>query len=169
MMHIDDELVSLLDFVETTCKIDNDSSASTIINEFCNILTSKYSFESNRCYKAEASDKTRHVILPISIILKIFITDNMRKFINQEALLQNLKIVLAKSYIVSNTLCCCCPKKLKKAVSHASAFNLFVKKGDVELRRFNNLKKNIKLLISLDIEGNICCFVNASFIKFTSI
>lgn len=153
MKHNADELVSLNDFVETICKIENNDSITSITNEFCSILTSKYSYESNKCFKADSFDKTRHILLPIELVLKIFLNENIRRTINHESLLNKLQALLEKAYIISNPTCCCCPKKMKKAVSHAFSFTEFVKQGDVEMRRFNLMKADIKFLICLDIEG----------------
>ena len=154
MNHNGYELVSLHDFIENVCKLDTEASVFSISNEFCAMITSKYSYESNKCMKAEALDKTRHILVPVGLVLKIFATESIGKNINQEIFLKKLKDLLTKKYTFMNFTCCCCPKKLKKSLAHVSSFTEFVRQGDAELRRFNKIKHKIKFLLCLDIEGN---------------
>lgn len=154
-MHYDgEEYVSLLDFIETVCKKE---AATSIASNFCTFLTSKYSYEGNKCFKAEGLDKTRHILLPIEIVLEIFVNENIKETIILESFNTKLNEVLSKNYIITGSTCCCCPKKMKKAVSHAASFTDFVRQGEVELRRFNSLKPTINLLVCLDIEGKYSC------------
>lgn len=153
MHHEGDTYVSLLDFIEILCKIDKNETILTIANDFCNFLTTKYCFVGNKCFKAEASDKTKHILLPVDLVLQIFISENFAKYLVLDSFDSNINLTLSKNYVVSSSCCCCCPKKLKKALYNASSFTEFVKQGEVELRRFQKLKPKINYLISLDIEG----------------
>lgn len=155
-MHYEgDDYVSLLDFIEHLCDNNKDiETISAIANDFCILLTSKYSFEGNKCFKAEALDKTRHILMPIGLVLKIFVCENIKKKIIRESFESQFNFILSKNYIINGPSCCCCPKKLRKAVTHLVSFNEFVRQGQSEVRRFQSLKPKIDFLISLDIEGN---------------
>lgn len=152
--------LSLQDFVENICQPGKNESYTSLYNEFCTILTSKYSYENNKCFKAESSDKARHILFRLDLVLEIFTTENIKRAIVAKAFSSQLNAILKKEYFITETTCCCCPKKLKKAVARACAFTEFVRQGDVELRRFNSLKPNIKFLICLDIEGIYIIFCN---------
>lgn len=153
MRYEGDSFISLQDFFENICQPGKNESYTSLHNEFCTILTSKYSYENNKCFKAESSDKTRHILLRLDLVLEIFMTESIKRTIVNRAFSSQLNELLKKEYLVTDTTCCCCPKKLKKAVARASAFTEFVRQGDAELRRFNSLKPNIKFLFCLDIEG----------------
>ena len=153
MYHDGEIYVSLLDFIETMCNIDNNEAALSIGIYFCNFLTSKYSFEGNKCFKAEASDKTKHIMFPYELVLEIFMCENIKNTIIYKSFNAKISDILSKKYTITHTTCCCCPKKLKKAVSHAASFSDFVRQGQAEVRRFQSLKSEIKFLVSLDIEG----------------
>ena len=161
------DLVSLNDFVEIMCK-PNDVKSTTvsISNEVCTLISSKYSFKGNKCYKAEALDKTRHLLFSLELILEIFMKENIRKTIVESNFMQNLLFIQSKMYTITNSMCCCCPKKLKKGFAHASSFTEFVRQGDVEMRRFNSIKPSIKFLICLDIEGIRLIFIYHYFYMF---
>lgn len=148
-----EDFISIHEFVEVICQPDKNESFTSILNEFCTLLTSKYSYDGNKCFKAEALDKTRHILFRLDLVLEIFLLESIRRTIMNELFASKLNDILNKDYLISGSTCCCCPKKLKKAVTRASAFTDFVRQGDVELRRFNSLKPNIKFLICLDIEG----------------
>lgn len=153
-MHYDgDDFLSIHDFVAIMCNCDKKESESSILNEFCTIMTSKYSFEELRCFRAQADDKTRHILFPTYLILDIFMNENIRRFLILDSFIEKLKKISQNNYFISNLICCCCPKKLKKSISAASSFTEFVKKGDAEMRRFNSLRHSIKYVVSLDIEG----------------
>lgn len=154
IMHFEGEnFISIHEFVEVMCRLDKNESFSSILNEFIMLLTSKYSHENNKCFKAEASDKTRHILFQLDLVLEIFINESIRRTIMGNSFASNLNKILESNYAITDSTCCCCHKKLKKVVARASDFTDFVRKGDVELRRFNSLKPSIKFLISLDIEG----------------
>lgn len=156
MYHEGDDYISLLDFVEQICNSNkNIDTIISIANDFCNFLASKYSFEGNRCFKAEALDKTRHILVPVELVLEIFVCENIKKTIMHESFETQFKFIRSKNYIITGPTCCCCPKKLKKALTHVVSFNEFMRQGQVEVRRFQSLKPKIKFLVSLDIEGNI--------------
>lgn len=155
-MHYDgDDFLSIHDFVEILCKSDKKESISAILNEFCTVMTSKYSYEGCKCFKAQAVDKTRHILFSTSLILDIFMNENLRRFILPDFFMEKLNEISQRSYFIICGICCCCPQKLKKRIAYATSFTEFVKQGDAEMRRFNSLRHNMKYLVSLDIEGNI--------------
>lgn len=153
MRYEGDCYISLQDFFENICQPGKNESYISLYNEFCTILTSKYSYEKNKCFKAESSDKTRHILFRLDLVLEIFTAESIKRTLVTGTFSSKLNEILKKEYLITETTCCCCPKKLKKAVARACAFTEFVRQGDVELRRFNSLKPNIKFLICLDIEG----------------
>ena len=154
-MHYEgDDYVSLLDFIEILCKIDKNDTIKSISIDFCGYYSSKYSFEGSKCFKAEALDKTKHILVPVELVLEIFTRENIKRTIVFESFDTLLNALLSKSYIISGSTCCCCPKKLKKAVAHAASFTEFVRQGQKEVRRFQSLMPKINFLVSLDIEGN---------------
>lgn len=160
MYHEGDDYISLLDFVEQICNSNkNIDIISSIVNDFCNFLTSKYSFEGNKCFKAEAMDNTKHILVPVELVLEIFVCENVKKTVISESFETQFNFIRSKNYIITGPTCCCCPRKLKKAVIHAVSFNEFVRQGQVEVRRFQSLKPKINFLVSLDIEG-----INSSLI-----
>jgi hypothetical protein len=150
-----DNFISIHDFVEVICQPDRNESFNSILNEFCTILNSKYSYDDYKCFKAEALDKTRHILFRLDLVLEIFLLESIRRTVTSNSKLFSSKLsdVLKKDYIITGSTCCCCPTKLKKVVARASAFTDFVRQGDAELRRFNSLKPSIKFIICLDIEG----------------
>lgn len=148
-----EEFVSIHDFIETMCQLGKNESFSSLINELCSLVTSKYSYEGNKCLKAEAADKTRHILLRLDLVLEIFMNENIGRTITNINTLAKLNSILLREYFPTDYTCCCCPKRLKKAVARASSFSEFVKKGAVELRRFNAIKPSIQSIICLDIEG----------------
>lgn len=155
MYHEGDDYISLLDFIEEICNINNNNdTVISIANDFCNFLTSKYSFEGNKCFKAEALDRTKHILVPVELVLAIFVCENIKKTIMSESFESQFNSVRSKNYIITGPTCCCCPRKLKRAVMYADLFNEFVKQGQAEVRRFKSLQPKINFLVSLDIEGN---------------
>ena len=148
-----EEFISIHEFVESMCQPDKSEYFTSILNEFCTLLTSKYSYDGNKCFKAEALDKTRHILFRLDLVLEIFLLERIRRTIVSKYFTSKLNEILKKDYLIVDTTCCCCPKKLKKVVARASAFTDFVRLGDVELRRFDSLKPITKFLICLDIEG----------------
>ena len=151
------DLVSLNDFVQTMCKPEiektKNESILHIVNEFCSLISSKFSYEGNKCFKAEASDKTRHLLFDVELVLEIFMTNNMNKNITTKTFINDLKNLLEKKYLIFVSACCCCPKKLKKSLAQSISFTEFVRQGDVDLRRFNSIKSTLRFIICLDIEG----------------
>lgn len=153
MFHNGVDLISLNDFIQTMCKPNKNDSISHISSEFCALVSTKFSYDGNKCFKAEASDKTRHLLFDIELVLEIFMTDKMSKIINTKTFIADLKSLLEKKYLIFMPSCCCCPKKLKKSLAQSISFTEFVFQGEVELRRFNSIKPSIRFLICLDIEG----------------
>lgn len=169
-MHLEgEEFISIHDFVEVMCQHDKNVSFTSILNEFCTLFTSKYSYDGNKCFKGEASDKTRHILFRLDLVLEIFLLECIKKTIKIEFFDSKLNEILKKDYLITGITCCCCPIKLKKVVARVSAFTDFVRQGDAELRRFNSLKPSIKFLMCLDIEGkSLFCHV-FKFYKLMSI
>lgn len=155
MFYNDVDLVSLNDFVQTMCKSEKNASISNITNEFCSSVLSKFSYEGSKCFKAEASDKTWHLLFDVELVLEIFMIDNMAKNIATKTFIIDLKSLLEKKYSILISTCCCCPKKLKKSLARSISFTEFVRQGDEELRIFNSIKSSLRFLICLDIEGII--------------
>ena len=149
------DLVSLNDFVQTMCRSEKNASISFIANEFCSLILSKFSYEGSKCFKAEAPDKTWHLLFDVELVLEIVMIENMAKNITTKTFITDLKSILEKKYFISISACCCCPKKLKKSLARSISFTEFVRQGDKELRRFNSIKSSLRFLICLDIEGII--------------
>lgn len=158
MRHEGEDYISIHEFTETMCHLEQNELSTSVVNEFCTFLTSKYSYENNKCFKAEAFDKTRHILFRLDLVLEIFMCESIKRRLVSKNFASKLNEILTKEYFIMCTTCCCCPKKLKKAVASASAFTDFVRQGNVELRRFNSIKSNVKFLICLDIEGILRLF-----------
>ena len=148
-----DDFISIHEFVEVICLPNKNESFTSILNEFCTVFSSKYTYDGNKCLKAKAIDKTCHILFRLDLVLEVFSAESIKKTITNKLFTSKLDSILNKEYYNLESTCCCCPKKLKKVVARASAFTDFVRQGDTELRRFNSLKPGIKFLVGLDIEG----------------
>lgn len=159
MLHSGFNLVSLNDFIRNCCVLKDKDSINIIGNIFCKLITSKYMFDGNACFKAEAEDKTRHLLFELDLVLEIFYDESLFNTLISRSFQENLRNLSNKQFIISTPACCCCPKKLKKHFSHSESFSEFVRKGDVEMRRFESLKHSLKYIVCLDIEGNLYFYI----------
>jgi hypothetical protein len=158
MLYEGTEVISIIDFVSLICKIDSPALFTEICSSFCSFICAKYSYEDNICLKAEYFDKTRHLLFSLDLVLHVFGSENIQKYISNEDFSNILNSIISKNYTITSSSCCCCPKKLKKAITHSTSFNQFVRMGEEELRKFNTLKSSIRFLICLDIEGKVSSF-----------
>jgi hypothetical protein len=146
------QLVSVNDCLRSIC-FPNNSKASieTFFSKFSR-LVDKNLYRSCRCYRADAEDKTKHILLELDLIFLV-ITD--QEFIEHLEAKHFENSILSKQFFNLEHTCCCSSKKLTKALTFSESFSDFVKAGPVMLNSFNSMKSQLHRIVCLDIEGKI--------------
>lgn len=153
------QVVSINDCIRKMCFPSNpNASISTLISKFV-LLISKYLYEGAHCYRADAEDKTKHVLIELDLLLSVF-SDN--------GFVANLKASFVDSALLSREFfnlvaCCCCCTKVKKALICSESFSDFVKAGPVLLNSFYKIKSRLEKIVCLDIEGKAPVCLSANF------
>lgn len=144
------DFVSLNDVLRACFPNNPNASITTIGGQFLVNFTNN-TYENIPCFRADASDKTKHILVELDIVLQVFASNELKKF--APLVSTALSGLMNKSFQNLETICCCCPKKLKKAFIQSETFSDFVRSGPVVLNSFNAIKHTISYIACLDIEG----------------
>lgn len=151
LMLVDDiQLVSVNDCLRSICFPNNPkASISSLFGKFSH-LVDKHLYQNCRCYRADAEDKTKHILLELDLIFLVITDQEFTEHLKAKQF--DIKI-LSKQFFNLEHACCCSSKKLKKALTFSESFSDFVKAGPVVLNSFNTMKSQLSRIVCLDIEG----------------
>ena len=155
------EVVSINDCLRVMCFPNNLKASITTFFSKISRLVDKHLYQNARCYRADAEDKTKHILLELDLIFMVLADQEFTEHLKNKAFDSSL---LSKNFFNLEAVCCCNSKKLKKAMTFSESFSDFVKAGPVVLNSFNAMKSKLNRVVCLDIEGKEYTFNSVCFL-----
>lgn len=162
----DGDYVSLNDFLHECCHdAGRRSSVVSLGDHVISVIYRQQLLRGVLVYKAEAADKTRHLLLRLDVILAAFQDDALSAKLQRPDTTDTthvpgaLEALLGRTYVTTDSFRDRPCSKVRKLFIQTESFSAFVRRGPVDLAKFNDIRHRLKYVVCLDIEGINACMV----------